>query len=407
MMLCCLWSSQVAWAQNVEETVDENAVAFLETFEQNPNKGGRDGNYGQGSSVPVYDNAGWDGSNTEKIYGAHECIRFGTTSDEGTCTSPVITLIDPGRQAVLTFDAAGWNGTVVNKVRVSGEGITFADPTEITLTNSEWKTYTIRFTASTPEIRLTFTGKRGFLDDVKVTEIITEVAAPALTDDFNFFPNTTEAPEKLTTLVPSVRTTAIYTTDGSEPSLTNGTHATLTNSIKLTATTTVKAIAYIGNVVSSKVTKTYTLGNTVNSIAEFVALSEGTEARLYLSDELMARVLNVSEKQFTLKDNTGTLLVNFGETPYSPTPEKDMHLAGWLVGQKTTIGGQPAMVATHNTNAYYMAFAQPVTELPTSVKNIQREQFDAQTEYYNLNGQRVAQPGKGIYITNGKKEVRK
>lgn len=45
-------------------------------------------------------------------------------------------------------------------------------------------------------------------------------------------------------------------------------------------------------------------------------------------------------------------------------------------------------------------------DMPTSIGEIlDRQQKDLQGPYYNLNGQRVSRPGRGIYIVNGKKVI--
>ena len=41
----------------------------------------------------------------------------------------------------------------------------------------------------------------------------------------------------------------------------------------------------------------------------------------------------------------------------------------------------------------------------TGVNDVRSKMDDVRGEYYNLAGQRVAQPTKGIYISNGKKVI--
>ena len=41
----------------------------------------------------------------------------------------------------------------------------------------------------------------------------------------------------------------------------------------------------------------------------------------------------------------------------------------------------------------------------TSVKELKNSRIEELKSYYNLNGQRVSQPSKGLYIVNGKKVV--
>jgi hypothetical protein len=41
----------------------------------------------------------------------------------------------------------------------------------------------------------------------------------------------------------------------------------------------------------------------------------------------------------------------------------------------------------------------------TGVDDVRSKMSDGRSEYFNLAGQRVAQPTKGLYIVNGKKYV--
>ena len=128
------------------------------------------------------------------------------------------------------------------------------------------------------------------------------VSAPSLTAECSFWPNTTESPSKTITIAPVSEGSYVrYTTNGSDPTTSSGNLLTSSTDITINATTTVKAIAYYSDdVKSSVVSATYTLGQTVNSIADFKALDNETEARLYLSPEQNARVLHYSGNEIYL-----------------------------------------------------------------------------------------------------------
>ena len=363
-----LLTHQTAWAEGAKH------LALNETFDTNNGKGGRDdkgfsGNVGQNNIS--YDQEGWIGTQATKIYGAYQCMKFGTGNDDATCTTPEMILIGTGKTATLTFNAAGWgNGT--NKLTITAnEGVTLSGDTEITLTNSEWKAYTVEIALNNAtSLQLTFKGRRGFLDDVKVEETVTAINGPLLTDEHLFWANTTETATKHITLVPSDSTTVYYTTDGTEPTKDNGHIAMLTSNISITGTTTVKAIAYYETVASKTVSRTYTVGETVNGIEAFRSLDEGTEARIFLADDdnHEARVLYYDEKshQLFVRDKSGAFCMDFGETAtFNPTPQYNQHIAGWVVGKRTTDNGLPKLVATENTTTRYIAFAEPVTEQQT------------------------------------------
>lgn len=363
-----LWSlllvCQVARADGVTH------VALNETFDVNNSTGGRDGAYsGSVASGDVaYDLEGWIGNKANNyVYGGSKCLRFGNNSNDGTCTSPEFVLIGTGKTATLTFNAAGW-GSGTNKLTITAnEGVTLSGDTQVTLTNGAWTAYTVNMTLTTAtSVQLTFTGKRGFLDDVKVTETVTAINPPALSDERFFWPNTTEEAVMTVTVVPADSTTVYYTTDGSEPTPSNGHVAMLTSSFDIEGTTTVKAKAYYKTLASDVVSRTYTQGTTVGSIAAFKALADGTETRLAISDDANARVLHGYNNKMYLRDNTGTICFDFGTTAtFNPAPAHNQHVAGWIVGRKQTENGLPKLVATSNTTTDYLALAAPVTEAAT------------------------------------------
>ena len=368
LMLCCLMLSPLtAWADD-----DPNTIVFQETFDKTSGSGGRDGKFSGSIAQGTikYDNDGW--ASAVKCGGANQCVKFGTGSDNGVLTTPAISL-DGASYALLTFSAAGWGDNNKNKLAVTANaGFELSGDNNITeLVNEEWEEYSvlIRVTTGT-SLQLTFTGKRGFLDDVVVRKITT-VPTPSLPDDFLFFPNTTEEKaSKHVMLTPVNYTVAYYTTDGSTPSSSNGTEALQTTGVPIHGTTTVKAIAYVGDMASEVVTKTYTQGNTVNGISAFCDLADGTEARIFLADDASheTRVLYYDETrhQLFVRENTKSLCVDFGNTAtFSPTPQYNQHIGGWIVGKKATDNGMPKLVATDNTSTAFLAIANPVTESQT------------------------------------------
>ena len=346
-------------------------LALDETFDVNSGTGGRDGAFsGQIASSNIrYDLEGWIGNtSSDKVYGAKNCLKFGTSSATGTCTTPEITLIGTGKTATLTFNAAGWGSGNNTLTITANKGVTLSGDTNITLTNSSWTAYTVNITVTTAEsIQLTFSGKRGFLDDVKVEETVTAINAPSLPEEHLFWANTTEVATKHVTLIPADSTTVYYTTDGTEPSPSNGNIAMLTSNISITGTTTVKAKAYYKTVASSLVSRTYMVGETVENISGFISLGDENEARIYFSDDEnnQVRVLyyDESSNQLFLRDNTGTLCLDLGTTAkFNPTPQYNQHIGGWIIGKRNSANGMPKLVATENTTTDYLVIANRVME---------------------------------------------
>ena len=348
-----------------------NDVVFTETFDSNSDKGGRDGTFnGTGSKTPVFDNSGWTGNTTNKVYQAFKCIKIGSSNDNGTCTTPDINLKSGVTSALLTFSAAGWDDNSENTLTITVSTGTPTGDNNIVLSkddNGEWVDYTVCITGITKAFSITFAGKRIFLDDVIVRNL-EAVEAPTLPESCNFWPNTIEAATKNVTIIPASYSSVRYTTDGTTPTSSVGTLITATSNIIINSNTTIKAIGFIGTIASEVTTRTYTLGTTnVNSISAFNNLLENTEARLFLSPAQNARVLHGQDGKMYLRDNTGTLCVDLETSAaFNPTPAHNQHVAGWIVGKKQTADGLAKLVATCNTNTNHLALAAPVTESATA-----------------------------------------
>ena len=369
MLLFCslLLIVQATWADGVKH------LAFLETFDATSGTGGNDGaadgNVGQ--SKIVFDRDGWT---TTKCGGANQCVKFGTSNEDGVLTTPPIILL--GKTGVIFFDAVGWNSGDRELRVTANEGVTLSGETYIQQLPDKcmWHhRYYVSFTLETADyLQITFTGRRGFIDEIEVTEDVTAINAPTLTDEHLFWANTTETATTNITLIPSDSTTVYYTTDGTEPSETNGNIATLTTNFMITGTTTVKARAYYQGIASDLVSKTYTEGETVNSITAFKAKDEGDEVRLFIPYDSQARVLHGQDGKAYLYDNTGPLCLDFGTTAtFNPMPKDNQHVAGWIIGKKQTADGLLKLVATSNTNTNHLALADRVSEpniAPTEIE---------------------------------------
>lgn len=168
--------------QNSDKTISFNYVAnlggvdpvdptddylFYESFDQCEGTGGNDDLWnGQGTAAAAFnpDNDGWI---ADSKAGANQCAKFGSGKKVGTVTTPTISLTN---QAVLTFKAAPWSGDATSlKLSATGATVTF-DQTELTMTDGEWKTFTVNMTGS-GDAKIVFTpGKRFFLDEVLVVD---------------------------------------------------------------------------------------------------------------------------------------------------------------------------------------------------------------------------------------------
>ena len=104
-------------------------------------------------------------NNNNQCYGAKQCVKFGSNKNNGTFTTRAISWKGT---AVLTFDAAGWGDKKTQTLTVSATGAEVSGDTNITLTNGEWTSYTVVLSNCDGEFTITFSGKRGFIDDICV-----------------------------------------------------------------------------------------------------------------------------------------------------------------------------------------------------------------------------------------------
>lgn len=314
------------------------------------------------------------------------------TSDKNTSSTNANNYL--GGDANNRTSSRFYNGFTLTIAPASGYKITSIEFVATTdsyasaLKNSTWtnatatvssKTVTVTPMDGTSNVGATIGGTCGFTGVTVYYEQTSSTApnAPTLTASRTFWPKTTEAASMVVTIAPTTAGSYVrYTTDGTEPSTSNGTLVISSQNVTITGTTTVKAIAYVGAATSTIATATYTLGQTVNSVAAFKALATGTEARLYLSPANDARVLHASGSEIYVRDNTGAICLFLNSNLQNPVPQHDWHVAGWIIGKYQPYNGLPEMVATSNTTTNYMAFAAPVTETPTEPVAINPNDFD-------------------------------
>lgn len=157
--------------------IEQAETLFEERFSDCNGPGGNDGTWSNiNGYYSYYSGDNWAEANT--VWGASECLRIGSSSKPGTLASKPISFTG---DATLTFRAAGW-GFGTNTLSVTATGGTLTGDTEITLTDSIWTTYTVDITGATGDLVLTFTGKRGFIDDIVVESM--GAGSDMATEDF-------------------------------------------------------------------------------------------------------------------------------------------------------------------------------------------------------------------------------
>ncbi len=146
----------------------ENTI-FYESFNSISGTGGRDDVFNGNVGTASLSSSDESWPTTTRCGGASKCLKFGTTNDNATLSSSTISI---SGNATLTFAGAGWESGTMS-LTVSATGATLTGNTDVTLTASTWKTYTVNITGATGSVTLSFAGRRGFLDDIKITQAIT------------------------------------------------------------------------------------------------------------------------------------------------------------------------------------------------------------------------------------------
>ena len=98
----------------------------------------------------------------------------------------------------------------------------------------------------------------------------------------------------------------------------------------------------------------------------------------------------------------------FYKLSYGPSNTDLSNTFGWFWGAADgaafQIEAHRAWLAVPKIGQSAPAFNYLLSGEATGIKDVQRSTFNVQ-QYYNLNGQRVAQPTKGLYIHNNKKVI--
>jgi len=96
------------------------------------------------------------------------------------------------------------------------------------------------------------------------------------------------------------------------------------------------------------------------TVEELAALEDDSNVKLVLADDANARVLYAMDSEAYVRDNTGAFCLS-GVTPNVPFAP-NQHIAGTIVGKKTSLKGMTVFEATSRTNTAFLAIAEPVTE---------------------------------------------
>lgn len=333
------------------QTTSAGTIVFNETWNKTEGSGGRDSSFsGNIATSEIKSDEQWS---TIAGGGASQCLKLGTSSNQ-EITTRAISFAGNG---ILTFSAAGW-ATGTNTFTVTADGATLSGDTNITLTNAEWHNYTVNITGVTDEVTLTFTGKRGFLDDVKVTTIptysVTLNTSGYATYCSQYPLDFTNAEGYTAWQITSISSDNVITFEKVAGAVKGGT----------------------GLLLKGNAGATVTLTSADSETALDKNLLFGTLAPTYIS----------AGKYYGLSGTT-FVKVNAGTVP-----------AGKAL--------LPANLVNESTGAGVKAFTFVFNDLTTGVNAVDNGQWTMDNgAIFDLSGRRLSKPAKGINIINGKKVV--
>ncbi|MBR3443462.1 MAG: Ig-like domain-containing protein [Bacteroidaceae bacterium] len=334
---------------------------FYESFNKLNGSGGRDEKFSGSLSGNSFNGSNqtdetWTTYTT--TYEANKCARLGSSKNTATLVSASINVTG---EAKLTFSAAGWGDSSTNTLTVSATGGTLTGDTDITLENGVWNNYEIEITEATGELVLTFAGKRGFLDEIRVFGGV--ISTSITSAEYSTY----VVPEKI--VVDS--DTRVYIITAASH---NG--VTLSEVDKGTVLPAGEAVVLNG----SEGTHTFAptdeeadalTGNLLQAATTDITCDDDLYGRMYVLNKVNDKVgFYRLKKNSVLVEGRAYLLID-----EEPSGEAKTFLPFNFTEETST----PT------------AIEQPV------VKEI------ASDVIYNLNGQRVTNPTRGLYIIGGKK----
>ena len=305
------------------------------------------------ASTYLDDDTKWDYSGFSNAYpGKNGCFKLGTSSNKGTIVTNALSLTGNG---MLTFQAKQYKSGE-DALTISVDGATASGDISITA-GSDFKEYTVYLTDVTDDVVITFEtpSKRVYLDEIKLVNVekqaVTVTTAEYATYCGNFDLDFT-----------STGITAFTATDNDE-------------TVKLN-------VIENGQVPAGNPVVLYKAGGgtvDVPVIASAAAITVSND--LWVSDGTAA-----NDNMYVLAEKTnGVGFYLWNNDGGNAIPEGKIYL----------------QATSTSTARSFLGFEEGNT---TSI-DVRSKMEDVRGEVYNLNGQRVAQPTKGLYIVNGKKVV--
>ena len=378
---------------NVVKTFDGDII-FYESFDKNDGTGGNSG--GWSGSIALsndvnFDNEGWENKN---VYKADKCLRLGATSTLGSATTPPLGYTGTVK---LAFKAGGWNikaEKTTIEISVSG-GAEIIGNTTVELVKGAFTDYTFPIKGLSADSKITFSAidasnNRFFLDEVKVEKLHVELNETSAT-----------APEEKA--ITDVTLNRTFNTDRWNPVCLP--FAITAEQITEWFGEDSEVAEYIGDEESNG-----------NVTVKFRKKTDGMNAN---TPYLLFPKKNVTVSKFPaveiittdMPKSEGTTFDFVGTYTNQPKGSSEIQMGDYIVsgGIFKKASGSNAIKAfraylrqrdVSNAKTVSMLFEDETTGISELKDNVVMP-----TVYYDLQGRRVANPSKGIYIANGKKVI--
>ena len=332
---------------------------FYESFDKCDGTGGNDNQWSGDIARATLntDNVGWSYTNGN---GANKCGKFGSNKTAGTPSTPEIAF-EAGKTYTLTFKCGEWGESEPNLTVSIVDATATLSQSSISMTAGQWNDVTITISDITGPAKIKFTGaKRFFLDEVRVVKQKATEPEPDLT----------------LTFTKSVYTTYVAPCDIEFPTDLSGYIVTEVNENNVITEEVLTAPKGTPVIVKAKDLGTYTLAK-----AEEVL------------DDVTANQLRASDGTIKGGNNIYAMAV------------KSQGVGFYRVKDTVTIPAGKAYLKWENAPISNAKEFIPIGGETTGITNIAGEENNGKKIYYNLNGMRVDNPQKGVYIVNGKKII--
>lgn len=321
------------------------SIPYQETFDDADGTGGNDGAWTGNIASNSYTNSDWTFVN---VKGADKCIRLSTGSAIGTAISSWIAF-ENGKTYTLLLRAGAWDGDAAY-IKISYVDGSVIQSSEA-LTQKKFVNYAYTLTPTGPaQIKIESTGKkRYFIDDFMIVEGNAK-AATISSAEYATFSNTEALDFSANTSL------VVYTATDNNTSV----------SLNEVAT---KKVPADNPVILNGAAGTYA-GKVIES-----------------ADALGANDLQISDGTTAVGDDIYVLANKTNGVGFYPWTSTSSLSAGKIYLKSAS-------------KAPFLGFDGEGT---TGIQSIERTINDNQ--YYTLDGRRIAEPTKGLYIINGKKVV--